>query len=187
MKRRIFIAINIPEKTRADIDAEVLKLEKLFKNKEIRFLRPETWHITLAFLGYKDDEALRKIVCAVKETADSVEPFWVKCDKLCYGPPGRRARMIWLKTNRESTNSLCLVKEKLDSVLLAYGIEAKDTKRQFEGHITLARFKSEPQSYPELTLRRTIEFEAQSLDIMESFLHRDGAVYECLGKAPFMK
>ena len=194
MQRRLFVAINLPERAVREIDAEVAALEPLFKNAPVRFLSPETWHLTLTFLGEQDDEALGEIVHAAEETAADVSVFPLRLAKLLYGPPGRTPRMIWLGADRESTDRLAALKVRFDGALRERAVRIGETERRFEGHLTLARFADEARrarfaghvpALPPLDMARPIEFEALSLDLMESLPESEGARYDCLGKVPF--
>ena len=185
MQRRLFVAINLPERAVHEIDAEVAALEPLFKNATVRFLSPETWHLTLTFLGEQDDEALGEIVHAAEETAADVSVFPLRLAKLLYGPPGRTPRMIWLGADRESTDRLAALKVRFDGALRERAVRIGETERRFEGHLTLARFAGHVPALPPLDMARPIEFEALSLDLMESLPESEGARYDCLGKVPF--
>ncbi|MBI2036943.1 MAG: RNA 2',3'-cyclic phosphodiesterase [Candidatus Liptonbacteria bacterium] len=185
MQRRLFIAINLPERAVHEIDAEVAALEPLFKNAPMRFLRPETWHLTLTFLGGQDDEAVGEIVHAVEETAADSSVFPVRLTKLLYGPPGRAPRMIWLGADTESTDRLAELKTRLDEALRERDVRIEEAERRFEGHLTLARFSGPMPALPPLDMARPIEFEALSLDLMESLPGDGGPRYDCLGSVPF--
>lgn len=185
MQRRLFIAINLPDRAVREVDAEVAELERLFAQEPVRFLKPDTWHLTLTFLGSQDDEAVGEIVHAMEEAAREEEPFPVLFTELLYGPPGKPPRMLWLGADRESTARLAAVKERLDDLLRSRGVHIEESERRFTGHLTLARFAEPVRVRPALALARPIELEAASLDLMESFTERDGARYDLLGSVSF--
>lgn len=163
------------------MDAEVAELERLFAKEPVRFLRPETWHITLTFLGEEDDEAVGEIVHAMQEAAEERESFTVRFTDALYGPPGRSPRMIWLGADEESASQLTALKAGLDGRLRARDVRIAEVERRFEGHLTVARFVGPVRTHPALPLKRPIEFEALSLDLMESLPDGHGVQYDCLG------
>lgn len=191
MMRRLFIAINLPTDIVRRIDAEAAELERLFRDESngaqapVRMLAPAAWHITVTFLGEHDDEAVGEIVGALRETADSYAAPRIRLTELIYGPPRHPAKMIWLGADRETTRRLSDIKAALDDALQGRRVAREETMRRFEGHITLARFVGHVRRMPPLALAAPLEFTAESLDLMESELGREGPAYTLLTAMPF--
>lgn len=155
--------------------------------KNLRFIDPQNWHITISFLGYQNSAEVPKIMEAVKEIASAALSPKVIFDKITYGPDTYHPRMVWLKTTNETSLNLGKIKKNLEDNLEKSGIKFKRENRQFSGHITLARmrFYDKKLKLPIIDEGNNFEFYAKSLDVMESALKRGGAEYSLLGKFDF--
>jgi RNA 2',3'-cyclic 3'-phosphodiesterase len=167
-KKRLFIAINLPENVKDSIEKELEKIKYDFTD-DVRFVDRENWHITLE---------------SMKEAAARFGPLKVELADLSYGPPGRPPRMIWLNGNAQSAAGLGEVKDALESNLADNGVTFKSDYKKFSLHITLARLFSANQ-LPYIGRKLQISFEAKSLDLMESALSPSGAKYENLQQVHF--
>jgi len=79
MRKRIFVAIDLPE----EIKRELLSYERRWKNLHIKWTNFYNLHITLEFLGEVNKWELNKILQAIEKTALEVKPFnlilnWIK-------------------------------------------------------------------------------------------------------------
>lgn len=95
MRMRLFVALNIPDAERERIAAEVLDplRERL---PAVRWVRPETLHVTLAFLGERSDAELREAHTVVREVAATRAPIRVRLSGLGVFPDAERPRVLWL-------------------------------------------------------------------------------------------
>lgn len=178
MKKRLFIAINLPDEVKKQITAEVTQLQNKLRNYQIRFLSEENWHLTISFLGYQDDADVGEIIEATKTAAKSFTQPIIKLEKMVYGPPGRTVRMIWLVGSPETSKNLAEIKEVLEDNLESAGIRFNRETRPLTTHLTLARFEPiSTFSLPPIEKGTKLEFEAKSLDLMQSVLKRSGAEY----------
>lgn len=187
-KRRVFVAINPDERTIVEIGGLVRecrgKLPRGIK-RQIRFLPPENWHITLSFLGYQDEANVEKIEVALGETAKRFAPAEVGLESLVWGPLGRPPRMIWLLGDGETSKKLGEMKNSFEDLLGEKNVLFDRETRPFNAHITLARFDLRlPQPRPAIEKRAGLRFEAKSLDLVESRLERGGAKYEIVQEFP---
>lgn len=176
MKKRVFIAINLPEKLKKR--AEIFR-EK-FDYLPVRWTKEESLHLTLIFIGYASNEQILEICRLLKETADETEPFLIKFRKIILAPPGKPPRMIWAEG--EESKELSELKNKLEEAMLGEntGFNHKES-RPIKPHITLARIKTgrwrELPSLPEISEEFNFEVPVQSIELMESDLRSDGAEY----------
>ena len=195
MRHRVFVAINLDEKTIIEI-AELIdecrkKLPRGIEN-QIRFLPPENWHITLSFLGYQDEADIEKIKAVLEETAKGYPStssgnnlFEVRFERIIWGPLERTPRMIWLLGDGSTSKKLGEIKNRLEDILETNDVPFDRETRPLNAHITLARFDMRlPQPKPEIEKAVELRFEAKSLDLMESQLSRGGAQYTILQKFP---
>ncbi len=163
MKRRIFIAINLPE----NIKEELAKYQLKWPELPCRWTKKENLHITLEFLGYLTDQDLMEVCQKTRETASRHRPFEVKLNKICYGPPKKLPpRMVW-----------------------AMGEKIKEF--DLVPHITLARIKAwqwrqiDPEERPKIEEEINLNFEVNSIEVMESKLKRGGPEYIILESCAF--
>lgn len=170
-KHRIFVAINLPQA----LKKELLEYRKKWPEIPARWAKENNIHITLNFLGYVADEELQGILKAVKDVSVRHSSFYVKLNKICFGP---LKRMIWVKI--EKSDELAGLKNDLDKALDNY------ENRGFNPHITLARIrmwdfkKMDQEDIPQIDEDISLEFEVKSIEIMESRLKRSGAEYTIL-------
>ena len=192
---RIFIAINLPEKVKTELEKLEKEIESLFPPKlnrgMFRWVKKENLHITLLFIGSVRDEEIPKISQIVKDIAQSQKPFSLRIEKVSYGPPKKiPPRLIWVEVGRKP--ELSEIAKKLKKEMAESGILRKVEQREFSPHITLARIKSfwwkriEPEERPEIEREIALDFEVNSIEIMESKLKKTGAEYQILESAKFL-
>ncbi len=193
MRRRLFIAINLPAELQRRLAAAVAPLRAFFP--DARFIKPENIHITISFLGYQPDDAIPKIVEAIREAARAIESPEIAFTKITYGPPsrgrsalrrgegaaGKNPRMLWLLGDEATDERLGRVKTNLENEMEARNIRFdREEFRTFRTHATLARFQASKkyQNRDSVILPAFVaRFAADSLDLMESHLGRSGAEY----------
>lgn len=183
MKRRLFISLNLPEDIKETISRELEKIRYGFTD-DVRFMDPEQWHITLLFLGPQEDEAIGRILKAMKTTAGNFDEPVIEFSDISYGPKKGAPRMIWLNGSVKSSKSLQDLKDDLENSLVDNGVVFGREHRQFAIHITLARFLSS-ENLSELNIKFNQEFSVSTLDLMESHASKNGAKYEFLQKMDF--
>jgi 2'-5' RNA ligase len=190
MRKRIFIAINLPEKIKKELE----KFQIRFSELPARWVKPENLHITLAFLGYVRDEDLPKVIETTKEVALRHSPFSINLVKVCYAPPKvKPPRMVWVigERNQELGNLQNDLQDSLTRINIPQLKEERE--RTFIPHITLARIRKwefrqmEPDERPWINQEINLSFEVNLIEIMESHLKRSGAEYEILESVPLKK
>ena len=171
MKKRIFIAISLPD----DIKRTLLSYEKRWRNLHIRWTNFNKMHITVEFLGEVNRRGLDIILLAAENTAMEIKPFDIRLDKIVLGPDPAQAKMFWATIYIDS----CLMKFKslMDENLKKNNFAPE--AREFKPHITLARARGN-----QLKGKRTnivlanLRFKAESIEVIESQLHLGGARYK---------
>jgi 2'-5' RNA ligase len=132
-RARLFVALDLPEALR---DGIVAWGRKELRDPALRVVRPESLHITLAFLGYrpeKEVESLARVVEAIVSLAPTVELG----DPIAK-PTLKRARIIALPVVSAGTVAL---QAELEEKLVAARL-FKPERRPFWPHVTVARVKS---------------------------------------------
>ncbi len=170
--KRIFIAINLPEKIKDELVNVSKEIQNLFPEEVglIRWTAKDNLHITLSFIGDTKEEEIPKICENIKNISQKQKPFSIKIEKICYGPPNTiPPRMIWAEITK--------------------GVKLLSSTP----HITLGRIKTwqwkqiEPEERPNIERELNLKFEAKSIDIMESILKRTGAEYRVLESIPLFE
>lgn len=133
MQRRIFIAIDIPE----PVKKRLMQKTKKWADLPVRWGRVENLHITLAFLGYLDDEKIPSICDSVNNAVKNLEPFEISLNEIIIGPSENHPRMIWAAG--EKSEELKNLAEEIEKSL---GINMQD-KKSFAPHVTLGRIRKE--------------------------------------------
>lgn len=186
MDKRIFLAVNLPEKLKAKIGDAIREIKSQFsediQEQVANWVNSDILHVTLVFIGDIKTEKLPEIITKVKEIVLQKPSFAVELKRISYGPPkAMPPRIIWLELapNRELTD----LSNDLQQQLAAEGLLAPAYQKPFLGHITLARikpwvFKSiEPEERPVIKQDLSGEFMVQSIEVMESVLKRSGPEY----------
>lgn len=186
MKHRIFIAINLPENIKKDLSDSQFKWLEL----PCRWTKKENLHITLAFLGYLQDDELLEVLKITKEVSLRHQPFIINFNKILYGPPGKPSRMVWVEG--EENEELGKLQGDLENSLNGLQVDSgKAHKRGYAPHITLGRLKQwefqaiEPEERPDVNEDINLNFEVNSVEAMESNLKRNGPEYAILESFPF--
>ncbi len=168
MKKRIFIAINLPD----DIKRTLLSYEKRWRNLHIRWTNFNKMHITVEFLGEVNRNGLDAILLATENTATEIKPFDIRLDKIVLGPNSAQARMFWVIIY---IDSYLMKFEKLMNENLKRNNFIPEA-REFKPHITLARARGNQLKGKQTNIALTnLRFRAESVEVIESQLHLGGA------------
>jgi RNA 2',3'-cyclic 3'-phosphodiesterase len=179
MKKRIFIAIGLP-------DALMAELEKL-QNQLKPFARDAKWvkvrgiHLTLKFLGYVDPEQIPEVEKSLDTTASGWNAVTVVAKGCGFFPNARRPSVLWVGVQAPD---LLPLQSRVESAMEKNGFEKEN--RAFSPHLTLARFKDTRGLLP--LARETEkfadhyfgEFTADHFTLYESILRPQGAEYHPL-------
>jgi len=178
MSYRIFIAVNLPDNAKK----KLAEYEEKWPDLPIRWTKKESLHITLVFLGYLNDEELLEVINAAKEVSSKNKPFSISLKKIIYGPPKKMPpRMVWVEG--EQSQELADLQKDLENSLYG-GRESK--AKPYSPHITLGRIKTwefrklEPEERPAVNEEISLNFEVNSIEVMESKLKKGGPDYAIL-------
>ena len=169
------MAINLPD----NIKKELLGYKEEWPDLPAKWANENNIHITLNFLGYVFSQDLIEIFKSVEDVALKHSCFYVKMNRICYGPKGKTPpRMVWV--TGEVSPGLKDLKNDLDKSLDNY------ENRGFAPHITLARIRAwdfkkiDPEDRPEVLQDIDLSFKVKSIEVMESVLKKGGAEYSIL-------
>lgn len=132
--RRLFVAVPLAEPARQAVASLMAGLAA--GPPRLRWVRPESLHLTLRFLGPTLDDALPGVREAVTEAAARVRPFDVRLGGTGAFPPRGRPRVLWVGVV-DGEPGLAALAAALEDALAARGWPRDD--RPFRAHLTLAR------------------------------------------------
>lgn len=189
MKHRIFIAINLPE----DLKTNLANYKNYWPELPCCWTKKDNLHITLDFLGYLSDEEMLEMCDVAKNVAKKHSPFSIRFNQIIYGPPKKNPpRMVWVQG--EKSSEISKLKNDLEKAIAASAnLRFSPESLIFSPHITLARIqawqfrKMEPEEKPGINEEINLNFEVNSIEVMESELRRGGAEYIILESAPLSK
>lgn len=133
-RARLFVALDLPEELRQGIVAWGLRE---LRDPALRVVRPESLHVTLAFLGYLPEKEIGRV-------GEIVEGLEAPAPSLELGEPvgkpsGKHPRLFALPV--ESPGAIALQSELEEGLVAARLYKAE--KRPFWPHVTVARVKPE--------------------------------------------
>lgn len=147
--------------------------------KGVSWVRPESIHLTLKFLGEIDDAKVRAVAAELKKAPSGIGPFKVELEGVGCFPNGRAPRVVWagIRQNAELARLQKSVEERLSSI----GFEPED--RPFTPHLTLCRIKSAADGrtlgklISEAVPEAKAAFTVSSFAFIKSVLKPSGAEY----------
>lgn len=177
---RAFIAVDIGDGIRAQLDELQRKLKKVHAN--VRWVKPRNIHLTLAFLGELPVEKTQPLKTALADALRDTGAFELKALGTGYFGRPNHPRVIWAGT--VDSPPLKELQRKTVEALRATGI-GFDSK-PFSPHLTLGRVKTpnhtesllgKIEKYKERELGST---RIASVELIESKLTPAGAEYSIL-------
>jgi len=182
MKIRSFIALELPSSLKQELFGQAKILAGQDKRQYIRWLPPENYHLTLAFLGDIDSARLSglqfalekklEFVKAVPCTISVISPFPFSRPKIIAGILERTAELLWLQTE-------------LANCVQSYVIGLK--RRRFVPHITLGRLK--PRAVKSIDLHShniLLSGVSDAVTLFQSELTSGGAIHTALLEVPLI-
>lgn len=186
---RTFIAVRLPDDIRARLALQIDSL-KPHLPASVRWVAPQSLHLTLAFLGELGDAQLAAAEQATAVAAREGAPFTLTLTHLGSFGPARSPRVIWAGVSGD-ISALGNLQGRLAAELELRGFPRED--RPFAPHLTLARIKeplppNDSRDLPDL-LRSTpagedVSWQVHELCVMKSELERSGVRYTCLHAYP---
>ncbi len=136
--RRLFIAVPLAPEACAAVAGVVGRVREELEGpgREVRWVRLDSLHITLRFLGATSEGRLPGIEAALRHAASTASSFSVTVGGAGSFPPTGRPRVLWLGVTR-GAEELAGLERALEDGLAMDGWERDP--RPFRAHLTLAR------------------------------------------------
>jgi RNA 2',3'-cyclic 3'-phosphodiesterase len=135
------VALEIPTDTRERISALVSALKPSLPG--VRWLSPDSYHLTLRFLGPSSPEALAALEAPLGAAAAATPAFAVRVGGLGVFPSPRAARVLWLGLSPPP--GLHDLQKACESAAVSAGYAPE--ARPWRSHLTLGRWR-EPARLP---------------------------------------
>jgi 2'-5' RNA ligase len=194
---RTFVAVELDPNIRKALgqtqDQARRELSRVTSEARLQWVRPESIHLTLKFLGDIEETRVGAICQALGHAAGQSSSFSVDVRGLGVFPDHRAPRVLWVGLH--PPDSLTRLAEQVEAALAPLGFPAEN--KPFRPHLTLARIKDRSREIGKALaeggllahegLLGTLALHAVSL--MRSELHPSGSLYTrlCevrLGPAP---
>jgi len=130
------VAISLPDEVKAFLKSIQAGLDRGFK--AVSWVRPESIHLTLKFLGEIDEKKALAVETALESAAKGAGPFTLEAGGTGVFPNSRAPRVVW--AGIRENGALLTLQKRIDEQLAAAGFEPDD--RPFAPHLTLCRIKS---------------------------------------------
>ncbi len=172
MKKRLFLALELPENIKKELIIQQNNLVRKLgvKGKTHR----DALHLTLKFIGDFETEKIDSLIKEIEKFTSKVHPFSLTLEKLSCFPDCLKPRIVFVSST--PLQPVKAIAESLDSICSRFGV--KEEKRPFKPHITIYRVKK--QAKIEEKRVNPLRFEVNSITLFESVLKPDRAYYNPL-------
>lgn len=181
---RSFLAVEVPTSIRQGLATLQARLRE--SGADVKWVRPESVHLTLKFLGEIEVGAVADIREALDEVIQRHEPFLVRVRGVGCFPRMNQPRVVWVGLSGDGGRLISLQRE-VESAMEPLGFSREE--RGFRPHLTLGRVRS-PKGRERLAWlvqalqeEEVGEFQVRSVVQFQSELHPSGARYTPLWEA----
>jgi len=185
---RSFIALELPDEVKAGLTRLQAQL-KASRHSSVKWVNPNSIHLTLKFLGDVTINKLDEISKAMETAVQEIPPFQLEVKDLGVFPNLNKVRVVWVGV-RGDTTRLAQLQQRIESNLAT--LDFAPETRAFTPHLTLARLREqaspdERQNFGQLIdsteFESVYKFRVDSISLMRSQLTREGAIYSRLSSA----
>jgi 2'-5' RNA ligase len=161
---RLFLALEVPD----DAATELARWARV----ELGGGRtPESFHVTLAFLGSQPRSVVEPIVGLLRREAAATEPFSLELRRY------RETRSVGMVVLADPSGRATSLADRVQRGLERFGVYQRE-RRPWLAHVTVLRFRERPRLDPPLPALRA--FAPSEAAALLSRLHPSGARYEVL-------
>lgn len=177
-----------PDDPLSRLSVEALETSLKGAGGKLRFVRAESRHLTLKFLGEIEPGNAKPISEALEKVVKGFEPFPAGAFGVGFFPNAIRPKVIWVGVD-DPKKQVEPLHAAVDKALEPLGFERG--REAFVPHVTVARVTEAPpgdalaQAVDPLVQARFGWSQATGLDFMESSLKQGGAVYRTVSKHLF--
>jgi 2'-5' RNA ligase len=187
--RRLFIALNLPAESRAELHASVRQAVAPIAAaapRAVSWVPEANLHVTLRFLGERPEALVAPLVEALEPAASAVHLSDLVVGGLGAFPSLRRPRVLWVGVAMNV--ALAVLYQKVDDVCATLGIPRE--ARAFHPHVTVGRVRM-GAAVPSDRLAAAVDalnssrwmMPVETVDLMSSELASGGSRYRRLAGA----
>ena len=186
---RLFIAVDFPPDIIAKIARITAYLQAQLPGKVMKWVAPESLHLTLKFLGNVREDRLSELETCMKAALQGQPSFNISIEGMGMYPNARKPRVLWLGI--KDPGNLGQIHHQLATTLQDFDPEPE--KRAFSPHLTIARIRQNgsPQAIQEAG-KILSQFKVDSLGTLKvctvrlykSDLTPNGPIYTSLLSVP---
>jgi 2'-5' RNA ligase len=181
-KIRAFIAVELP----LEIKTVLANLQAALgagKDDSVKWVNPDSIHLTLKFLGNIDAAAISQITEAIISSVKHIHSFKLEIAEIGAFPNARSPRVVWIGLTGD-VRALAMIHKSLEDTLASLGFTPE--KRSFSPHLTLGRVRDRAKKDQRLALAQQLStvklenrpgFSVKQINLMRSELTQKGAIY----------
>ena len=180
MKIRTFIALELPPPLRHELSRQAKLLAGHDKRHYVRWLPPENYHLTLAFLGEVESPSLSSLQFTLELKLESMKAVPCKISSITPFPFSRPKIAAALL---ECTAELRQLQTDVAKCVRSCGISSE--RRRFVPHVTLGRLKPYAGKSVDLqTQNILLAGVSDAVTLFQSELTPNGAIHTALAEIP---
>jgi 2'-5' RNA ligase len=180
---RAFIAIELPNEVKTNLSTLLGKL-KPGHERTVKWVDPNSIHLTLKFLGNIPENKIVDITQAITNATQKIRHFSLSLQGLGTFPNLRSPKVAWVGIGGD-VEVVTSIHRQIDRALVPLGFASE--KRSFSPHLTLGRVRDKTTNEERSDLGKAIEsikvnnsspFSVDRVSLMQSTLTKSGAIYD---------
>ncbi len=189
---RAFIAIELPAPILAQLEQVESRLKPLLPPGCLRWVKPDSVHLTLKFLGQVPSDQIDIISSALRNSVAALHSFELEVSGAGCFPNLRRPRVMWVGIQEEAPGGrLSAVQRAVENTIAPMGYPTEP--RAFSPHLTLGRLARDVSSSDLRKIGEGVRDSAvgslghwtvSQVALIKSDLRPTGAVYTTLAHMP---
>jgi len=186
---RTFVAIELDAGVLRRIGSLLERIQADMPSGLVRWVRPQSIHLTLKFLGDVEEDRLETLAATLQAACKDHAPFSLSIHGMGVFPNPKRPRVVWIGVD-EPTGALQRLQRDVERAIAPLGFPTE--RRPFSPHLTLGRVKdgrkpAELEALGQYAARARVLVGDMAVDtvyLMRSDLSPAGAIYTELATAP---
>lgn len=187
---RTFIAIELDPEVRDALSRAQGKFKRGAPDGAVKWVNPESIHLTLKFLGDTPVSKVAKVADAMAAAREGLSAFDLSIEGRGCFPNCRRPRVIWVAVKDQSGGTLARLQAALERLVSPLGFPTEE--RGFSPHLTLGRIARNVNPAAEAAVGKLVQDSVveqiakqrvTAVSLIRSDLRPTGPVYYTLATA----
>lgn len=184
--KRLFVGARVSTATSNALAgaAQTLSRRSRDAGADVRWMAPESYHLTLKFLGWTRNEAVEAVRDALVEAARGTPRLMFRTSRIGAFPALEKASVVWAGIEGDAV--MAGLVGRIETAMVALGFPAEP--RPFHPHVTLGRLReNRPLKEVVLPLAEQMfgETSIDSITLFESETKSSGSVYREVARIDF--